>query len=568
MSRFGNSAEYSLEGVNTTDFMNTLVNTDHFLVYTEVYEAQGLYIVGDPSLYHSPDLVRQMLSRAFSVYRRGEYSPDGASDMGSENDESVDLDDGQYLLIMTPQDNFVWHGTVLVLSMPAIELGMEEMRARLVAPSPARLGVAKQKFAAYFVDPEDETLSEEDFEPPLPVLSEQQAHLPPVNRELRKINRATQKLAEAIVDSVHEVKKTLANVKGAQELMENWFLFASEHGQAALKFMDQQAQTRISRLLTRLSISWVAFICDNCDPTDRKTFRWAVNALEFAMVRTRGTNILQLSDSDFKLLQQKVASCMTLLISHFDILGARSIYEEKEKEREKDTPRPDDALTNAALQDGVDETLPFDEIVIYAQQDRSLRAFTDRVARGIADADAARERVLVEQHIAGRVITDEGAEDESLAFLASTASKTSIKWQQGRFIAAGAFGSVYLAMNLETGGVMAAKEIRFKSSTSLSTLYQQVKDELAVMEVLHHPNIVEYYGLEVHRDKVYIFEEYCGGGTLTGLLESGRIEDETVVKVYTMQMLEGLMYLHSMGVVHRDIKPDSECCSCVGQREY
>ncbi|KAG8901003.1 Suppressor of Sensor Kinase (SLN1), partial [Tulasnella sp. 403] len=494
----------------------------------------------------------KMLYKAFHVYRRsGAYAQEG-SEVASENDELGDEEEGQYLLIMTPQDNFVWSGTVLVLTMPTMGLEMQEMRVRLVANSPSRLRVAKHKFATFLIENDDETLSEEDFEPPLQCLAEQQAHLPPVNRELRKINRATQKLAETIVTSVHEIRKILAGADGSQELMENWYMFASEHGQSALRVADPQGQARLSHMLTRLSIAWVAFICDGCDPTDRKTFRWAVNALEFAMVRTRGTNILQLPESDFKTLQQKVASCMTLLVSHFDILGARSSYEEKEKERERwrmEMSRSEESPVNSFVEEGMDELISLeDETAIHCPPDRSMRAFTDRMLRGVANTDARREAVLVEQHIAGRVLLSEGAEDESLSLLASSALKTSIKWQQGRFIAAGAFGSVYLALNIETGGVMAAKEIRFKSSTSLSTLYQQVKDELAVMEVLHHPNIVEYFGLEVHRDKVYIFEEYCAGGTLTGLLESGRIEDETVVKVYTIQMLEGMMYLHSMGV--------------------
>ncbi|KAG8954159.1 Suppressor of Sensor Kinase (SLN1) [Tulasnella sp. 424] len=563
LSRFGNSAEYTLDGVATTEFVNGLVGTEHFLVYTEYYESQGIYIIGDPSLYNSPDSVRQMLWRAFRTQRRNPANlnlpaPEESED-GLDSEEYADTDEGQYLLVITPQDNFVWSGVVLVLSMPEVQLDMEDNRARLIASSAARLPLAKQKFAAYFVDEDEELEEDEEFEPPLQVISEQQAHLPPVNRELKKIARATQKLAEVIVDSVHEVKEILASVPGAQEVTENWFMYASEHGQAALRSTDHTGQLRLSRLLTKLSISWVAFICDDCDPSDRKTFRWAVNALEFAMVRTRGTNILQLSEEDFKTLQQKVASCMTLLVSHFDILGARSSYEEREKEKERqkeESVRFDEGGGSIRLGE-TDDPQDGTEGSLFATTDRSVRGFFDRVMRGLQETDKAREAIDVEQHIAGRVLMNETVEDDTLAFLASTASKTQIRWQQGRFIAAGAFGSVYLAMNLETGNVMAAKEIRFKNSTSLSTLYQQVKDELAVMEILEHPNIVQYYGLEVHRDKVYIFEEYCSGGTLTQLLESGRIEDETVVKIYTMQMLEGLMYLHSMGVVHRDIKPDN-----------
>ena len=52
--------------------------------------------------------------------------------------------------------------------------------------------------------------------------------------------------------------------------------------------------------------------------------------------------------------------------------------------------------------------------------------------------------------------------------------------------------------------------------------------------------------------------EYCSGGSLAGLLEHGRVEDETVIMIYTLQMLEGLGYLHEAGIVHRDIKPESE----------
>ncbi|KAG8961924.1 Suppressor of Sensor Kinase (SLN1) [Tulasnella sp. 419] len=565
MERFGNSAEYDLSGIDVDVFVRTLVNTEHFLIYTEHYESRGLYLVADATMYNRPDLLRHLLVKAFHVNRNpsGEVGVgtwkvgDAASDVAaSEEEEGIYAEDGHYLLILSPTDNFLWTGTVLMLTMPEIELEMDVERARLIATSPARLNSAKQKFETSLTVLQDEV---EDTEPPLTLLVDRQAHLPGINKELKKIDRAHLKLAETIVDSVHEAKKNLVSIPGAQELMANWFSFASEHGQRVIKTARYPNVNRLNRLLTKLAISWVAFICDNCDPTDRKTFRGAVAALEFAMMRTTGNHILQLSDVDFTTLRQKVASCMTLLISHFDILGARSNFEAmKEKERMADM-RVQQALADARVADGLDQMRPpspdTGEYITQAQPDRSLRAHIDKVFQRAVQTDTVRDAIQQEQHIAGRVLVNEGPEDESYLLLAS--SSMSIRWQQGRFIGAGAFGSVYLAMNLDSGGVMAVKEIRFKDSTSLSTLYKQVQDELSVMELLHHPNIVEYYGIEVHRDKVYIFEEYCSGGTLANLLELGRIEDETVLKVYTMQMLEGLMYLHSKGVVHRDIKPDN-----------
>lgn len=132
-----------------------------------------------------------------------------------------------------------------------------------------------------------------------------------------------------------------------------------------------------------------------------------------------------------------------------------------------------------------------------------------------------------------------------------------IRWQKGKYIGGGTFGQVFAAVNLDTGGVMAVKEIRFHDSQSIKSLVPQIKEEMTVLEMLNHPNVVQYFGVEVHRDKVYIFMEFCEGGSLAGLLTHGRIEDEMVIQVYTLQMLEGVAYLHQSGVVHRDIKPEN-----------
>lgn len=570
--RLSNSAEYSLDGANLEFLINTFVDADYFLTYSDSFQSEGCYIVAHPSLRDRPEQLKNLLARAFHVqvlapedptapvnktkYRNGDVSDTGEDD--------VDGASTPFVLVLSPVEPFVWHGLVVVVNgLPQLDLELPTKRIRLISDGlPGNLLRAKTTFTNLFQVADDEGSGSEisDYSPQCVI--EQLAHLPAVQREIRRITKGSNKLAESIVASVKTVKSALGNADGSQELLENWFKLASDQGQHTLKYMDREEAVAFNRTLAGLAIDWVAFICDSCDPTDRKTFRWAVYALEFAMSRTRGRNILRIPQEEFRLLQRKVSSLMTLLVSHFDLLGARaSIEREREdqllkKERlmqatqlDYDTESSDasDTAQRQALKEH-DET---------TSRRARAHAYREEVRAELQAIEQRRQEIEAEQHMVGRVLSVERPEDRSLANLAASASNVSMRWQQGRFIGAGAFGSVYCAVNLDSGTLMAVKEVRFKDPSSISQLYKQVRDELSVMEMLHHPNIVEYYGIEVHRDKVYIFEEYCSGGSLADSLSSGRIEDETVTQVYTMQLLEGLEYLHKMGVIHRDIKPDN-----------
>jgi mitogen-activated protein kinase kinase kinase len=265
--------------------------------------------------------------------------------------------------------------------------------------------------------------------------------------------------------------------------------------------MDHATWSGFSRLLMLLAIDWVSFISEDCDPTDHKTFRWTVNALEFAMVMTRGNNILHLERAEFALLQEKVASCMALLISHFDILGARSSYEAKrEQDRLAELRKATIGLETAHDDDGLlpRSSSPTDPVGASALRrlagewngesvaDKSVRISHEARAKLIQQLEEGRSYLDWDMHVIGRVVNSDRPEDRSLVALAASSSNISIHWQQGRFIGAGAYGKVYTAHNMDQNTVMAVKEIRFSDVSNLPSVYKAIRDESTVMQMLNH----------------------------------------------------------------------------------
>ncbi|KAJ8462856.1 hypothetical protein ONZ45_g17790 [Pleurotus djamor] len=137
------------------------------------------------------------------------------------------------------------------------------------------------------------------------------------------------------------------------------------------------------------------------------------------------------------------------------------------------------------------------------------------------------------------------------------------KWVRGELIGKGTYGRVYLAMNATTGEMMAVKQVEIpqtasdKNDTRQVTVVQALKLESETLKDLDHPNIVQYLGFEETPSNLSIFLEYVPGGSIGScLLKHGKF-DEEVTKSFTGQILAGLEYLHSKGILHRDMKADN-----------
>ncbi|KAF8513773.1 hypothetical protein JB92DRAFT_3083136 [Gautieria morchelliformis] len=126
------------------------------------------------------------------------------------------------------------------------------------------------------------------------------------------------------------------------------------------------------------------------------------------------------------------------------------------------------------------------------------------------------------------------------------------QYQLGDSLGKGAFGQVYRALNWTTGETVAVKQIQL-SNIPRGEL-GEIMSEIDLLKNLNHANIVKYKGFVKTREFLYIILEYCENGSLHNICKRFGKFPENLVAVYISQVLEGLVYLHDQGVIHRDIK--------------
>ncbi|KAM3334098.1 hypothetical protein ACQJBY_028881 [Aegilops geniculata] len=143
-----------------------------------------------------------------------------------------------------------------------------------------------------------------------------------------------------------------------------------------------------------------------------------------------------------------------------------------------------------------------------------------------------------------------------IAFRAPQEQFTAGDFELGKIYGVGSYSKVVRARKKDTGNVYALKIMDKKFITKENKI-SYVKMERIVLDQLDHPGVIRLFFTFQDTYSLYMALESCEGGELFDqIVRKGRLSEDEA-RFYAAEIVDILEYLHSVGLIHRDVKPEN-----------
>lgn len=351
-----------------------------------------------------------------------------------------------------------------------------------------------------------------------------------------------------------------------REVLHQAYRMGFDYHKEICKLFAFEEKAVLARSLVSFAFLWMEFVRTRCERGRGLRPRWANQGLEFLITVCEPYNTKHLTDKEF----EELKTCMDRCISH--VVGSANTVTSVETENLKrlshsraSSPSHRNRAASLSLSQKSKDNIKSPDIPVSSKTVFSTSVVDGSVGSSISSSDRTlprQERINrairkvecdIDDRLKSRELIGQVTDRKAVDRVRIKARRVTFTWQRGIKIGQGRFGKVYTIVNNQTGELLAMKEVQLQPGDHRAI--RRVAEELQIFEGIQHKHLVRYYGLEIHREEMLIFMEFCAEGTLESLVAgSGNGLPESLVRKYTYQLLSAVAVLHSHGVVHRDIK--------------
>ncbi|XP_057666250.1 mitogen-activated protein kinase kinase kinase 4 [Diorhabda carinulata] len=395
------------------------------------------------------------------------------------------------------------------------------------------------------------------------------------------------KKLQTLFDIVHESNledgDKIALNNRIREIMMRIFQFGFEFFREVNSLSKGQHRPRFVADMGEFAYLWMSFVIDRCDRGRGIRPRWAHQGMEYLLSVVQPVNTAMFSNQEFEDLKTMIDKCISHLVgttapltpdSGIHSISPRSSLEQMRGRSRGSSPSPRPTYKSQRSGQGSGsgsgpasrkvsaEQSPIADVTesicnLSLTQDKpgcsikvdiDVKGHSEKFHAAVLKLETQLDKKLTEQNLIGKIVEEKTTNKNSVM-----RRLVNFSWQRGIKIGQGRFGKVYTAVNNNTGEMMAVKEIALQYN-DIGTL-KKIAEEMKILEGISHKNLIKSYGVEVHKDEMLIFMEYCSEGTLESLVaDTEKGLSELLARRYTFQLVSGVACLHDHGIVHRDIK--------------